>query len=84
MNTQQVRARLVERGSSMRRWAIDHGYEPRTVSQTVQRYAGHSELPRGRLTFNILRDLSREIGSEILPGILAGEAAPARPSCPCP
>lgn len=62
MNKQQVRARLVERGSSLRQFALNAGYEPRTVTQAVSRWAGKNELPRGRLTYRILRDLSVVIG----------------------
>ena len=67
----QIQARLIERGSNFRQFAISHGYEVRTVTQVVQRWAGQKTLPRGRLTFQILRDLSRVIGKEVLPGILA-------------
>ncbi|WP_163373629.1 hypothetical protein, partial [Escherichia coli] len=73
MNKQQVRARLVERGSSLRQFALNAGYEPRTVTQAVSRWAGKSELPRGRLTYRILRDLSVAIGKEVTPGILKGK-----------
>ena len=65
MNKQQVRARLVERGSSLRQFALNAGYEPRTVTQAVSRWAGKNELPRGRLTYRILRDLSVVIGKEV-------------------
>lgn len=75
MAPNQIRARLVENGSSFRQFALAHGYEPRTVTQAVERWAGQEGLPRGRLTFSILRDLSREIGEEILPGILAEDKA---------
>ncbi|MET1080291.1 MAG: hypothetical protein ABWY06_19945 [Pseudomonas sp.] len=71
MNKCQIQARLIERGSNFRRFALSHGYEPRTVTQAVQRWAEQTSLPRGRLTFRILRDLSLVIGSEVLPGILA-------------
>ncbi len=74
MEKRQIQARLIERGSNFRQFALTHGYEVRTVTQVVQRWAGHNKLPRGRLTFQILRDLSRVIGKEILPGILAGNA----------
>lgn len=67
----QIQARLIERGSNFRKFAISHGYEVRTVTQAVQRWAGHKALPQGRLTFQILRDLSRAIEVEVLPGILA-------------
>lgn len=71
MEKRQIQARLIERGSNFRQFALSHGYEVRTVTQVVQRWAGHETLPRGRLTFQILRDLSRVIGKEVLPGILA-------------
>ncbi|MFJ3369784.1 hypothetical protein [Pseudomonas sp. NPDC086251] len=71
MEKRQIQARLIENGSNFRQFAISHGYEPRTVTQVVQRWAGHDTLPRGRLSFRILRDISRLIGKEVLPGILA-------------
>ena len=74
MEKRQIQARLIERGSNFRQFALSHGYEVRTVTQVVQRWAGNKKLPRGRLTFQILRDLSRVIGKEILPGILAKNA----------
>jgi hypothetical protein len=66
----QIQARLIEQGSNFRQFALSHGYEVRTVTQVVQRWAGQKTLPRGRLTFQILQDLSRLIGKEVLPGIL--------------
>lgn len=73
MTPNQIRARLVEKGSSFRQFALANGYEPRTVTQAVDRWAESDSLPRGRLTFRILRDLSRELGVEILPGLLTDE-----------
>ena len=70
MEKRLIQARLIERGSNFRRFAISHGYEPRTVTQVIQRWAGHNGLPSGRLTFRILQDLSVFIGQEVLPGIL--------------
>lgn len=69
MTPNQIRARLVEKGSSYRQFALTHGYEPRNVTQVVARWAGAERLPNGRLAFAILRDLSEEIGEDILPGI---------------
>lgn len=73
MNKRQIQARLIEQNSNFRKFALSRGYEPRTVTQVVNRWAGKSELPRGRLSFRILRDLSRAIGREISPGLLASE-----------
>lgn len=69
MQKNQIHARLIERGSNFRQWAIANGYEPRTVLAVVDRWAGKSDLPRGRLSFRILRDLSVAIGKEVTPGI---------------
>lgn len=70
MSHRYVQARLVERDSNFRRFALEHGYLPRTVTQVVERWAGRNELPQGMLSFRILRDLSRVIGEEVIPGIL--------------
>ena len=70
MNKRQIQARLIERGSNFRQFALGAGYEPRTVTQAVSRWAGKKELPRGRLTYKIVRDLSVVIGREVTPGIL--------------
>jgi len=37
MQKRQIHARLVEQGSSFRRFALKHGYKPRTVTQAVAR-----------------------------------------------
>lgn len=71
MNKRQIQAGLIENGSNFRQFALAHGYEPRTVTQVVKRWAGHDALPRGRLSFRIMQDLSLLIGIEVLPGILA-------------
>jgi hypothetical protein len=69
MNKHQVHAKLIETGSNFRQFALANGYEPRTVLAVVDRWAGKNELPRGRLSFRILRDLSKAIGKEVTPGI---------------
>lgn len=75
MNKRQIQARLLEKGSSFRQFALAHHYEPRTVTQTVSRWAGSKTLPSGRISFCILRDLSIVIGEEVLPGILGADYA---------
>lgn len=40
MNKRQIQARLIERGSNFRQFALGAGYEPRTVTQAVSRWAG--------------------------------------------
>ena len=45
MEKHQVRARLVERGSSYRQWAIVNNYQPRTVTQAVSRWETDLALP---------------------------------------
>ncbi|MCK9468170.1 MAG: hypothetical protein M0Q49_02030 [Porticoccaceae bacterium] len=73
MNQRQIQARLIERDSNYRQFALAHGYKPRTVTQVVARWAGRDELPRGRLSYRILRDLSRTIGQEVSPGVLRAD-----------
>ncbi|EAQ7642159.1 hypothetical protein IRS24_003152 [Salmonella enterica] len=73
MNKHQIHVRLVERHSSFRKFALSSGYKPRTVTQAVNRWAGSHDFPRGRLTYRILRDLSKAIGAEVIPGILGGD-----------
>jgi hypothetical protein len=71
MHKNKVRAQLVARGSSLRKWALANGYEPRTVAQTVSRWAGADRLPRGIKAFRILEKLSKELGEEVTKGVLA-------------
>lgn len=73
MNKHQILVRLVERHSNFRHFALTSGFNPRTVTQAVDRWVGRQDMPRGRLTYKILRDLSRAIDAEIIPGILRGE-----------
>lgn len=71
MNAAQCRHRLLRAtGLTYRQWAMAKNLNPRTVTQAVNRYAGRHTLPRGRLTFQILRDLSDAIGAEVVRGIL--------------
>lgn len=77
MNKQQIHARLIERGLNFRRFALAHNYDPRTVTQAVERWAGSQELPKGRVSFSIMRDLSQQIGVELIPGLLAHPFAKA-------
>ncbi len=69
MTKNQVQARLIERGSNFRRFALAHGYQPRSVQQAVARYANSGKSPRGILTYKILRDLSIAIGEPVIDGL---------------
>jgi hypothetical protein len=71
MTRRELNILLAARGLTLRQFALDKGYLPRTVQLVVQRYLGKNRQPRGRLSYAILRDLSREIGVEIVPGVLA-------------
>lgn len=67
----EVKRALYRRGLTMRGWCERHGYSYRTALNAVDRHAGgHAREPWGQTTRAILRDLSREIGREIIPGIL--------------
>lgn len=75
MTKNQIMARLMERGTNLRQFAAGHGYKPRTVYLVVDRWAGRSDAPLGRLSYRILQDLSCEVGQEVIPGILTENAA---------
>jgi len=77
MKQRQIHARLIEQGSNFQRFALAHGYKPRTVTKVVQRWAGSKGQPQGRLSFAILQTLSREIGREIVPGALGQDGQPS-------
>lgn len=77
MNKLQVRARLIEQGISLRQFALTHGYEPRTVTQVMDRWLGSQTLPNGRVSFSIMRDLSIAVGEELIPGLLGHPFASA-------
>ncbi len=77
MTPNQIRARLIEQDLSFRQFALARGYDPRTVTQTVTRWAGSDTLPNGRIAFSIMRDLSRQIGAELIPGLLTSPFAQA-------
>ncbi|HBS41180.1 MAG TPA: hypothetical protein DEA26_00765 [Oceanospirillales bacterium] len=65
----KVQAALVAQDLNFRQFAIQNGYTPDTVTRVVARYAGGTDLPRGRMSFRILLEISRLIGWEIVPGI---------------
>ena len=65
----QIRVKLLEQGSNMQRFALDHNYKPRTVQQIIHRYANSSHKPRGILTWKILTDLSKAIGQPVIDGL---------------
>lgn len=73
MNSNQIRARLIEKGRSFRQFAMEHGYNPRNVTQVVARWAGETRLPNGRQAFAILHDLSLEVGEELIHGLLSDD-----------
>jgi hypothetical protein len=73
MTRKELTLLLAEKELSLRQWALEHGYNPRTVAQVVSRYTNTDRQPRGRMTHRILRELSQALGKEILPGILEDE-----------
>lgn len=65
----QVLAALVLQDSNFRQFAFEHHYKPRSVQQAVDRYVGTDKKPRGILTYKILRDLSKKIGTPVIEGL---------------
>jgi gp16 family phage-associated protein len=78
MTNNQIRARLIEQGLSFRQFALANGYDPRTVTQTVMRWAGSETLPNGRIAFSIMRDLSRPARQHVCPSRLTVSRKPSR------
>lgn len=57
-----IKARLKERGKSLRGWALERGYQPRTVQLVVQRWGQRSDRkPHGGIGRQIMADLAREL-----------------------
>ena len=59
-SAKHIHAHLVARGTSCRAWAIEHGYNPRTVQKYVQKYApdtGCQPKRDGSLAVEIMREL---------------------------
>jgi hypothetical protein len=73
MTRKELNVLLAEQETNLSQWAKANGYQPRTVAQVVSRYLGKDRKPRGLTTYKILRDLSRMLGQEIIPGILEEE-----------
>ena len=69
MTKNQLHARLIERDSNFRKFALANEYNPRTVNQAVDRYVGTGKTPRGIKTYKILRDLSTMIGEPVIEGL---------------
>jgi transposase len=70
-DAKQVQRTLYEQGKTLRSWCRKHGHSYRTTLNALSRHAGgHAREPWGRKTRAALRDLSREIGQEIIPGAL--------------
>lgn len=66
----RVRARLLSRtGMSIRAWSMARNYKPRNVHAALTRWAGRNRPPMGRIAFRVLRDMSQDIGEEIVPGL---------------
>lgn len=56
-----IKAKLKERGKSLRGWALERGYPPRTVQLVVQRWGHRNERPWGGVGRQIMADLRREL-----------------------
>jgi hypothetical protein len=74
MTKRELRHALLSRGYTLSGWAAAHHYKQRIVQSAVDRWMGREGLPQGPLTYRILRDLSKEVGQELVPGILKDAA----------
>ena len=72
LSPSEVAAALVGKGLCYASWARLRGYQSATVRRTVTRWVGteRTRTPQGPIARRILADLSRDLGVEIVPGIL--------------
>lgn len=57
-----IRAKLKERGKTLRTWALERGYAPRTAYYVVRRWSHRTDRPPlGGMNRQILADLRREL-----------------------
>ena len=62
---QRIRSKLLERGLSLTEWARIEAYNPKTVSQTLWRYAGKDKGPERGIALSIIERLEAETGIKI-------------------
>jgi gp16 family phage-associated protein len=57
-----IRTKLKERGKTLRAWALERGYVPRTAYDVVQRWGHRTDRkPLGGISRQIMADLRREL-----------------------
>lgn len=61
----QIRAVLLEQGVTLTDWAIGKDFQPRTVFQTLWRFAGADKRPRRGIALSIVEQLESETGVKI-------------------
>lgn len=64
------------RGTTVRAWAIEHGFAIQSVYVVIERWIDHPDrrgrMPRGGISRDIARALNAELGAEIVPLESAG------------
>lgn len=60
-----LRARLIERGTSIDGWAREHGYLEGVVPKIISRYIGTNKRPSGAQSLAIIEALEAETGIKI-------------------
>lgn len=70
----RVRAALVARGSTMRAWALHHGYPPVSVYCAVNTWARRPDKrPHGGQARRIIAQLRDDLGADVVPEPTAPE-----------
>ena len=73
-NANHIYAALVANGMTCRSWALERGYNPRTVQMYIHRFAPNTgKKPKGKVGIRILRELSETIEFNLLEGIEHGK-----------
>ncbi len=66
-NANHIHAALRAQGTTCRAWAIQHGYHPRTVLDSIQAFAPcENRKPKRPLSKQIIADLSKTIDFDLL------------------
>ncbi len=71
MSNLQIRARLIEKGETLRSWALRRGWNPRTVLAAIERHSTKANTthrrrgPFGKMTIQILEDLNQDTGIKV-------------------
>lgn len=67
-NPIEIMGILKKQRYSVRNWALEHGYRPSTVQETLKRHVFPGIPPKkGKVIKKIIKDLSKTVGHDLTP-----------------